>query len=254
MIQEQSFVVLTYNVNFGICRKKSDHDNPFALNITQCIKNSKADVVFLQETNEAWEYAMEKSGLSESYNFFFHHRGAAGGAAMLSKKNGMVKVEKTEMIDTRSAITESWFEQMMAYGVVGTKKCGFLNVHLRPPKGQMAHTSKFRLEEIEFCLQKFEKGLPMFICGDFNENDEYSAVSHLKELEFEDGLSLVDKSRETMFVDIPILYFFNWRRNFRLDHIMFTKKDFILSSCEVIDGYREGASDHQPVKAEFKIA
>ena len=256
---EGSLKVLTFNVNFGICRNQSHWNRDAVLKILECVLHSDCDIVFLQETNEAWEFAFYKfENLKKKYTAFFKHRGAAGGAAFLVKMDGRVDLkEGVRMIDTRSAIEESWFEQLYAKGTIdGNKECHFLNVHLRPPKGWMSSTSKYRKQELEFCLSEidFKENDALLVCGDFNEDDNYSALQLLKERGLKDALELkVDPNRETMSVDIPVLFLWNWRRNFRLDHVCFSTPQFELKDCKVIENMREGASDHQPVMAEFKF-
>lgn len=51
--KSQRFSVLTYNVNFGLVRSKNRVSN-YAVNVVKAIKESKAEIVLLQETNEAW--------------------------------------------------------------------------------------------------------------------------------------------------------------------------------------------------------
>ena len=71
---EPRFIVMTYNVNFGLAGDSS---------ILETIRKSQADVVFLQETTLDWEAAI-RAALSELYpHMGFRGGSGAGGLAVL---------------------------------------------------------------------------------------------------------------------------------------------------------------------------
>ena len=134
-------------------------------------------------------------------------------------------------------------------------------------------TSSIRREELVYTMREVKKRREkregeregegggereggVVVLGDFNEDDGYSALEYLeKEWNMGDVLKMfVPKKRETMEVDVPIMGgLFFWRRKFRLDHICFSKKNFECEGGRVLEGYREGASDHQPVVADLRF-
>ena len=161
----------------------------------------------------------------------------------------------------REEVEGAWFDQLLAKVEVKGRVVQVVGVHLRPPKGMMWWTSSIRKEELEYSLgelKKRESGEegPMVVLGDFNEDDGYSALQYLeKEYNMGDALGLfVPKKQETMEVDVPMMGgLFTWTRKFRLDHICFSRKYFECLGGRVLEGYREGASDHQPVVADLKF-
>jgi len=256
--------VLTYNVNFALARRGRDSN---AQNVINAIKESNADVVALQETHAGFEKLLRED-FSEIYPYqLYHHdaRGGAGGQAFLSK----MKFGQKDVIHVQEEIEGSWFPVHVVDVLLpgdatqnGTEKLRLINVHLRPPVNPdgSAHiltarnTNKFRLAEVKRIAEHVQwhkkPELPTIILGDFNENDGAPALSWLQaNFGFVDALhEFVPQNRETHRWRILWGY---WLLLKRLDHLLYSNMN--CHSCQVIDGYEENASDHQPVLGEFSF-
>src|SRR4051812_41940830 len=68
--------LLTCNVNFGIAGDRATID---------AIRDARADLVVLQETNAAWERALRAALAADLPHMVFHNRGGAGGMAVLAR-------------------------------------------------------------------------------------------------------------------------------------------------------------------------
>uniref|UniRef100_A0A0G4F4D8 Endonuclease/exonuclease/phosphatase domain-containing protein n=1 Tax=Chromera velia CCMP2878 TaxID=1169474 RepID=A0A0G4F4D8_9ALVE len=284
----KSFSLLTYNVNFSICKIRNGQlkARSSACKVLQALKEVLPDAIALQETNEGWEALWSGDDfLSGSYQGVWHHRGAAGGQAFLLKKENGWQITDHRMVNTRRHVEGSWFEQLTVLltrtappPVVSSEKQNSLPhstsdtqirivcVHLRPPKGWMAATSQTRADELEYTLQNWnvdetqgtestDMGRPALVCGDFNECEGYKALALLQsKYGLRNGLAEHDPQKETMSVDVPLLWgLFTWHRTFRLDHIFYSPLQLSCDECRVVRGYEEGASDHQPVVGVFTL-
>ncbi len=220
-------VVMTYNVNFGL-----------AGDATTLAAIRDADVVFLQETNDAWERAIREA-LADEYPYmeFIASNGSriAGGQAVLSK-------HPLERIQT---MQEDWFPAGAFVIDTPLGKIQALNVHLRPgfsEKGSVVSgyftTPKIRKREISEFWSELDPELPTLVAGDFNENDG-KALAFLKK----QGLRSATPKRaktwrwDTRFVTLKG----------RLDHIVHDARLTPVES-KVLD---EGRSDHLPVVVTF---
>lgn len=78
--------VMSYNVNFALYYEQEEPTDA-ARHVASVIKNSGADVVALQETNEKWEHLMKVDlGSTYPYQYFEHSdKWCAGGGGFLSK-------------------------------------------------------------------------------------------------------------------------------------------------------------------------
>lgn len=256
--------VLTYNVNFVFARSPASPE-PNALNILNAIKESNCSIVALQETHSGFE-TFFKNNLSEIYphQLFFHH-GGSGGQGFLSK----FPFGEQQKIETNKTIDGSWFPVHIVDVLITdenneTKTIRLVNVHLRPPVNPdgsaflftARNTNRFRLAEVkliaENCNWSHGIEVPTLILGDYNENDNAPAITWLqKEFKFIDALhEFVPQSRETHRWRIFWGY---WLLLKRLDHILYSSEYLSCTSCNVIDGYEENGSDHQPVKATFNF-
>ena len=227
-------VVMTYNVNFGLAGDPATID---------AIKQGDADVIFLQETNEAWEAAL-RSGLSERYpHMQFRHCCNAGGLAILSK----YPFEDKAYVDP---VGDGWFP---AWVVVVDSPLGevqVLNVHLRPPLSDSGSvvsgyfsTPPIREKEIKRFHEELDPALPTLVVGDFNESGG-DALSFLEERGMISGLKRFDTPQDT------------WRWNTsigevgsQLDHIVHDKRLQPLN----VRVLKAGRSDHLPVLGTFQL-
>uniref|UniRef100_A0A7S4NRI8 Endonuclease/exonuclease/phosphatase domain-containing protein n=1 Tax=Paramoeba aestuarina TaxID=180227 RepID=A0A7S4NRI8_9EUKA len=258
--------ILTYNVNFGLARVRRDGTfriSSQAENIIRAVVESEADVVALQETNEAWQKAFDDSkAIKDRYpNQQWFHAGAAGGSAIISKQK--FPILHSESLAVRGQVEGAWFNPLLATLSIHEKEVQIINVHLRPPKGMMFWTSSIRRAELAFIMDYLKKKKesilegPMVVLGDFNEEDGYSAMEYLgKDFNMGDALVMhVPKSQETIEVDVPVIWGFTWNRKFRIDHICFTKKHFECLDGKILQGYtgKEGGSDHLPLVSNLRL-
>jgi endonuclease/exonuclease/phosphatase (EEP) superfamily protein YafD len=228
--------VMTYNVNFGLA------GDPQAV---AGIREAGADVVFLQETNAEWEWAL-RDGLGGLYpTIEFLERPAAGGMGLLSRW----PVVESEVLDPPE---EGWFP---AWRVVLATPLGpvqFLGVHLHPQISESGSvvsgyftTGDNRLAEIRAHLERLDSGLPTLLLGDFNETTGGDALEHLAELGYASALDEFDPGRET----------WRWTTSagsisFQFDHLV---HDARLEPLEV-RVLEAGRSDHLPVLGVFVAA
>jgi endonuclease/exonuclease/phosphatase (EEP) superfamily protein YafD len=228
---EPTLKVMTYNVNYGVAG-----DQP----TLAAIRNSGADIVFLQETNPAWQAQIE--ALTDTYpHMVFHHSPGAGGYAFLSKY-----AFEHETLD---AHPESWFPAGYAVFDTPLGEVQGLNVHLRPPFSDSGSfvsgyftTPKTRVAEIEHFSGGLDDTLPLIVAGDFNEDSGGSALKILEGRGLKNALAEFQPRADT------------WRWNTsvgtvrsQLDHVVYTT-DLEPVNLQVRD---QGNSDHLPIVAVF---
>ncbi len=228
-----TLTVVTYNVNFGLA---GDHKTLSRL------ASLTADVVFLQETNAAWE--RELAGLRPRYpHMAFRHCCNAGGLAVLSKRPF---IEKEYLHPT-----DAWFP---AWRVVLDTELGpvqVVNVHLRPNISDggsvlegLFTTPWIREREIQRYVEMLDRALPTVIVGDFNETAEGLAVQQLYALGMRSALPEVGGRQ----------YTWHWQTSLgrirkQLDHIVFGKQLEVVTARVALGG----RSDHFPVIAELRM-
>lgn len=230
-----TLTVMTYNVNFGMAG-----DTP----TLDAIRDADADLVFLQETNEAWEVDLRRELGGKYPHMDFRHCCRAGGLAVLSRHPFV----------TRDYIPASsgWFP---AWRVIVTTPVGelqVLNVHLHPPVSESGSvvsgyfsTQRVRRAEIEAFFAHVEAGIPTLVVGDFNEDAGGDAIAFLRERGFDSALPRRLGNVRT----------WHWRTSLgtvshQLDHIV---HDRTLDPLDV-RVIEAGRSDHFPVVASFALS
>jgi endonuclease/exonuclease/phosphatase (EEP) superfamily protein YafD len=224
---ERAVRVLTYNVNYGLA---GDEETIAALLSTD------ADVVFLQETNEAWEAALRHRTEHRYPHQRYDHAPAAGGSAVLSKRS----IGALEMLDPPDG---GWFRAMRAVVETDVGPMQVLSVHLRPQIGDngsvvsgVLTTAPIRRREIERYADALDPDMPTLVVGDFNESGG-DAVAFLEERGFVDGLALFGRADT-----------WRWSTSIgevssELDHVMY-RAPLEPIEARVIE---QGRSDHFPV-------
>ena len=230
-----SLRVMTYNVNFGI---------PGDAPTMDAITAGRADVVFLQEINPAWERALRAAMASAYPHMYFHARGGAGGIAVMSR----FRITAAEIIRPEG---DGWFPALRVVLASPLGPLQALVVHLRPPVSDggsfvAGHFTAPRIHEQEiarFC-QALDRALPTLVVGDFNEEEDGRAVAYLARAAW--GM------RSALPEFAPKQPTWRWPTSVgtlerRLDHIAYDVRLEPLS-IEVIDA---GRSDHLPVVGVF---
>jgi endonuclease/exonuclease/phosphatase (EEP) superfamily protein YafD len=230
--------MMTYNVNFGI-----PGDEP----TLAAIELGRADIVFLQEINTAWEQALRARFARTYPHLAFYPRGGAGGIAVLSRW----PLGEQRLV---SPAGEGWFPALRLVIASPLGSVQALVVHLRPPVSDggsfiSGHFSAPRIhkQEIERFCQTLDGRLPTVVVGDFNEEDDGSAIVYLigPSHRMTNGLPQFAPTRPT----------WHWTTSVgtlerQLDHIVYDLRLEPLS-VEVLDA---GNSDHFPVVGVFVLA
>jgi len=231
--------VMTYNVNFGI-----PGDGP----TLAAIEGGKADVVFLQEINRAWEQAL-RAKLGATYpHAAFYPRGGAGGIGVMSR----LPIRAQQLISREE--DDGWFPALRLVLDTPLGDVQVLVVHLRPPvsdggsfiAGHFTAPAIHEKEIARFCAT-LDHALPTLVVGDFNEEEDGRAVAYLARAEW--------KMKSALPEFAPDRPTWRWPTSFhtferRLDHIIYDLRLEPLK-VEVIDA---GNSDHFPVVGVFVLA
>ena len=231
----QHLRVMSYNVNFGIAGDPST---------IEAIAAARADVVFLQETNEKWQRALvARLGATYRHSRFTDPPDwPAGGMGLLSR----YPVVELQHLPSAAG-------PFFAWRVVLDTKLGrvqFLNVHLRPPMSDGGSwvvgyfsTREDRLREIEHHHAALDPKLPTIILGDFNEEGDGRAMAFLRDQGYEDAIG--KHAGKTRTWEWPVG---SITLRFQLDHILHDHH-FIPIAAAVVEA---GRSDHKPIWADFE--
>ncbi|KAL6049860.1 Endo/exonuclease/phosphatase domain-containing protein [Balamuthia mandrillaris] len=279
-----SFSVLTYNVNFAYAQRPSRVD-PEAARVAAALRelDEEVDVACLQETHAGWTTFLASSprGAPEfvspqkrPYRAVVNVSGGAGGIVVYSK---LPILRHTTLFPKEDGVKGSWFpmwlgELQLASKGQRDKTIILAVVHLRPPLEDdgsagiftARRTNPIRRAELQYLAQRIEqfaasssptRRSPVIVVGDFNEHDSAPGIQSIQQrLHLRDALNeFVPSNREThRWPFLKGLYI----SKKRLDHILYSSAKEVLTchSCRVVDGYEEGASDHQPVVACFGVS
>ncbi len=223
--------VMSYNVNFGL------GGDPAGV---RAVGTSNADLVFLQETNRAWEQAFVDA-LGRRYP---HHRFAdppdfpAGGMGVLSRH----PIVSVDTLPSHGGMFFAW--RVVVDSPLG--RLQVLNVHLRPPMSDggswvvgFFSTRDDRLREIEYHLTSLDPKLPTLIVGDFNEEADGLAMQRLAALGYHDAIAQFRGKQPTW--GWPVASGMTLR--FQLDHLLYDDR-LIAVRAHIADA---GRSDHKPI-------
>jgi endonuclease/exonuclease/phosphatase family metal-dependent hydrolase len=228
--------ILTYNVNWGA---------PGPELAAEIIRQSKADIVCLQETTAAWErFLREKLGPEYSFVEFRESKGRMGGGlAFLSR----VPAREIAYVPSDTG----WFDGWIMAFETALGPVQVLNVHLRPPVSDSGgwasgylFTGDDRLREMERFYARRQPDIPMLVTGDFNDGENSPVLRWLEEKGLVNALPQFDRRTPT----------WEWRTSSvtlkrRMDHIVYPP-ELRCCSARVI---KAGASDHFPVEAVFGV-
>ena len=219
------FSVLTFNVKYS---------RPKPAKVIDAIRQASADVVCLQEADQAWEQVVRKELAGQYPHMVFRRRFfRAGGIAILSR----FPIAEEACFRPKAGL----FPVLLVRVETPAGPVHFLNVHLRPPQwlGGPVHHRR----EMEEALAKCEGLAPLIVLGDFNEPDAGAAVALLKARGMSDALDLCEPATVTWRLQSK------WGSvEARLDH-MLAQPPLRCLSARVITSE---ASDHRPVLAVFQ--
>jgi endonuclease/exonuclease/phosphatase (EEP) superfamily protein YafD len=232
---EPELTVMTYNVNFGLA---GDEETLAA------IGRQPADVVLLQETNEAWESAIREryTALYSHMRFFPTDRLPAGGMAILSAH----PIRRVR----RSPSAVGWFFAASAIVDLPSGPVQVVNVHLKPQIddrgsfiGGRYATPPERAREMRAHVRRLvDPSLPVIIAGDFNEN-ERGGLEELETRGFRSALVEHEPHATTWRWSAMMM-----QMELRLDHVAYRPDRLTCLDAHTIEA---GRSDHIPVIASF---
>jgi endonuclease/exonuclease/phosphatase (EEP) superfamily protein YafD len=224
--------LLSYNVNYGIA---GDAETMAA------IRDARADLALLIETNAAWEWAIRRELAKEFPHMVFENRGGAGGLSVLSR----LPIVASELL--ASAGEGGWFPAMRVVVNSPFGQVQLLGVHLRPAVSNRGSyvsghfvTPEIRSHEIKSFLVRLDPNLPAVVAGDFNEDEDGDTAKFLVARGFASALRRYAPGQPT------------WRwptvvgeLRKELDHIFYDRTLDTLSA----EVRQAGRSDHLPIIA-----
>ncbi len=226
--------ILSYNMNFGIAGDRAG---------VKAVEDAAADVVFLQETNDAWESALTRSlGKRYPYRRFTPPPAwPAGGMGLLSR----YPIVALEELPPAGGPFFAW--RVVLETPLG--KIQVLNVHLRPPMSDGGSwvvgyfsTRETRHGEIEAHVKSLDPALPTLVVGDFNEEADGLAVQALAKRGFVDAIATQHGNEPTWHWPLRGITL-----RFQLDHLMHDAR--LVATTSTISP--AGRSDHFPIWADF---
>lgn len=228
-----TFSVMTYNV----CVDRPDMDT-----VEHIIRESKADIVFLQEVTTDW--APTLSSLRGQYP---HQRFTGDVQQVNNALLSRFPLANTSRMSTRCGWHAAWFA--VAKTPIGDVQ--LLGVHLAPPLtrdrrltvSSLLQNGPIHEQEItQYCID-IDFNSPLIVLGDFNENDGGAAASWLRKRGLQSALGNHDILSPTwVWPQMPLL-------TGRLDHIFYSSH---LHAWDARVAWG-GSSDHRPVIAAFCV-
>lgn len=228
-------VVATYNLNFGVAGDETTLD---------AIRDTRADVVLLQETSDAWELAIRAAlGGVYPHMTFVASDWPAGGIGIVSR------FPLRDIAVSESPI--GWFPALRAVVDTPGGAVQLLDVHLKPPvSNEGSYVSGYfstpaeRDEEMRAHAGLLDPTLPTIVAGDFNEQSG-GGLAVLEEMGMRlatDDLPSGTKTWRWTIASVTLRQ--------RFDHIVYDPQRFAVQAIRVDDA---GRSDHLPVVAELKL-
>ncbi|MFH1378598.1 MAG: endonuclease/exonuclease/phosphatase family protein [Planctomycetota bacterium] len=229
--------IATYNINYGLSRFP---DTNFS-----AMRSTKADILFLQETNDDWETVIRRELSADYPVMLFRNDRFAGGMAIVSK----FPVTDKKWHLPQGGWFYSWIVTIETN--IGLIQC--VGVHLKPSinrDGKISFSSlveglSIRESEIKELYNLLDDSLPTIILGDFNENELGPSVQCLIQKGYKDALSQFDANSHTWQWTVRDSFVLSDR----LDHIM-VSDSFRCVNASVI---HQGHSDHFPVIAVLEM-
>jgi len=176
--------VATLNVYF---------DNRSPELVVKAVRDSEADVVFLQETTARLEQRLRKE-LKDPYAHMFFK---GGSGRIPTDRFGILSrnpIEKSRFLAPKHGL----FGTVIAQTVIDDRRLQLVNVHLKPlllqSRARPAQyvqafkaLDKAHEAEVRYILQNLDRKLPTILAGDFNSIPGSSAPRLLAEKEYRDA-------------------------------------------------------------------
>jgi len=237
---KQPIRVMTYNIHHG-----EGTDGKIDLNrIADVILSARADIVALQEVDRSVERTARRDLVAElaeltKMNFAFgkniDYQGGDYGNAVLSRFR-VVKYENRHYKMIRDGEQRGLLQVVLQ---VEGKQLVFLNTHLDYRRDDAERLSN--VDEIEHVLRQY-KGLPLILCGDFNDTPDSPMHRKLEEFLI-DCWSRAGKGEG--------LSFSSTQPQKRIDYVFVNKRKGVAPVSAFVAA--SNASDHLPVVVEFKF-
>ncbi len=227
--------VTTFNVNYALAGD--------AATLGALVANP-ADLVFLQETNKAWQ-AQVQTRLTELYPYQkWLDWPRAGGQAVLARRPFAVR----QVLPSPTG----WFPAVRVVAETPLGKVQVLAVHLHPQISEARSwvlgyffTDGARLKEIQKYVATLKEPLPTLIVGDFNEGTGGAAMRFLEGRGFRSALPEFAPEACTWRWPLGALELTG-----QLDHLTYDAALEPLTASVIA----AGGSDHFPVRALFTRA
>eukprot|EP00475_Leptophrys_vorax_P012687 TRINITY_DN1907_c0_g1_i1.p1 TRINITY_DN1907_c0_g1~~TRINITY_DN1907_c0_g1_i1.p1 ORF type:complete len:285 (-),score=69.07 TRINITY_DN1907_c0_g1_i1:38-892(-) len=269
--QRETLRIVTYNVNFGCCWNVDFATGAGlepAFNVAEALLSCDADICCLTETTPEWnEFLTRHDQISEGYPFQMYENTPnwmAGGQHILSKY-------PLEKIAWEPALSE-WFPGLVIrVDAENPLKVPLfmLGVHLRPPlstspyapfgldpityfwtsdkdhRRDIEHWNEILQERVQQEEAELKQAVPVFVLGDFNEEENGSAFKYLESTGMREARKEFDGARETWKWPLMNGAFY---LKARYDHLFYKPTAVECITASVV---HQGCSDHYPVVAEF---
>lgn len=238
----QKLRVLTYNIHHG-----QGIDGKIDISrIGDLIKDNRADLAALQEVDrgikrsneiDIMKQLAEQTGMFMAFGKNIDFQGGDYGNGVLSKF----------IIDTVTNLHYKMIREGEQRGMLQTVvevnggKIVFINTHTGDKNNEIEKL--MNADEIVNVLKKYE-GLPVILCGDFNDRPGSKMHESLKEY-FVDIRELLN--------DDPGYSFPSVKPDRRIDYIYISKDGLKKLKPLSINVLQSEASDHLPVIAEFEV-
>jgi endonuclease/exonuclease/phosphatase (EEP) superfamily protein YafD len=227
-----SLCVETFNVNFARA------GSPETL---RALESSPADLVFLQETNRAWQADVQPRLAARYPHQLWVDRPHAGGQAVLSRQ----PLREHQILPS----PVGWFPALRVVAETPLGPVQVLAVHLHPPitedgswiRGFFVSDGP-RLTEVRRYMAALRPRPPALIVGDFNEGTDGLALRFLQEQGYRSALPEFSPDAPTWHWQVGGLELL-----LQLDHLLYDASLEPLRA-EVVP---QGRSDHWPVRASF---
>jgi endonuclease/exonuclease/phosphatase (EEP) superfamily protein YafD len=205
--------------------------------LTEEIRASGADIVFLQEYTEHWHAAL-RAALAQDYPYECHVcRDDSFGAAVYSSRPFLSEPELNLSLGLSS------LPQIRAVVDISQRPVAIYNVHLLPPTS-LKYTTENRLQFADLIDQLAAESMPFILAGDFNFTETTPQAAVLRRVGTVEAYAVGGWGRGSTW---PVNSFLRYLPGFRLDHI-YLGNGLTCSDCQT--GIGRG-SDHRPVIAKI---